>query len=448
MFMHNTEITTDSESNRERLEKVLANIERQMDSGSDKESWSWSTKKYIHEATDVSIPKPITRDEFDKKIEGAEVVLVEDFHSSSDSKGCLIDICDRVQPDVIALECLPSRYDTALAMPEAKLAELVKRFGFDYEVFKPVFDYARENAIEVRGIDSEGSESARDVHAAKILSGTAGKVVAFIGGKHMYWGHLPNKIKNKKVVTVRNDPEHVNDSFVKFDESELGVACTTNVAKSLSWTWQHEDEEYADSYKEVVLEAITEFFGIDDKIYDPEDGGAVSDWGRLSEKIGLKSKVPYLNGTEDAAKEMIFYQRARGNAVLADGSIVAKTFEPNAFAESVGMAISNIEGGCKPNYAERFAFAALKFAAGYLASKVINHRRKLPEVEGQWFSDIYDAAKVRGYELGEQLWQELMDDEISVDFVRREIFEKDLSRVGAAAETYRRLCDGELKKAA
>jgi len=450
-------------------------------------------REYLSKASVKNPYYPVSSQEFQKGVRESDILFVEDYHPSKESKDILLDVLNmnRDENVVLAME-----FDRALegflgkyldgVISESDFSKVFeKRFGFKYELYRPIFDFVKDNNIPVIGFDKKTlSVTGRDSHAAKVIakfvdehysSNIPIKVIGFVGGMHLHKDHLPNEINQKlserglvgDVVTVRNDAKRFhkgNDEQKYFaeDESEFLVRCSDKVTQDLSYMFYGKGF-YVDGeqYQELMINALVDMFGFDDRIIVGDEKEVLSERGRILGNSELyRANVfetedefnEFLEKIENKYERLSFEERlSRGkNAVLLDGKIVVNTFEPIEFSEALGLAIQNMYSkGKGNNYSERWYYSTLESACGYVASKVFNSRRKPVQEENVVLSideakrtreGMYRSARDAGQILGETLFNALLRDEISIDYIREELFEIDFRKVGSAANAYKKLC--------
>lgn len=172
--------------------------------------------------------------ELKRAIRRAEVVLGADFHAFSQSQRIHLRLMRDligVREMVLVLEAVPARFQSAINrflagnLSESGFLKAVaweKNWGFPWENYRPLFDFARENGVPVFGLDQGGvgrnSLARRDRLSAKQVIGLVEKfpkalVYVIVGDLHLANAHLPYEMKaikpQLKVVKVLQNSEHL-----------------------------------------------------------------------------------------------------------------------------------------------------------------------------------------------------------------------------------------------
>lgn len=183
-------------------------------------------------------------------IRDSEVVLGGDFHPYAQAQRAHLRILRAIPKDkkiTIALECLSYSSNASIKryltqkIDEKKFLKLVKwekNWGFPWENYKPLFDFAQKNAVEIVGLSPDLSKPTnlkkRDQFAAEVIQKQLVKnknsiIYAVIGDLHIVRSHLPRLIlkshsKNTKILSVFFNPEKVYfDLAKKKQESQAEV---------------------------------------------------------------------------------------------------------------------------------------------------------------------------------------------------------------------------------
>jgi len=169
-----------------------------------------------------------------------QVIFFGDYHTLSQAQRTVIRILRdsirvlhrKKRKVILALEMLtPDHNDWVKKFLRGKITEkeflqrigFQENWGFPWENYRDLFEFARENGVEIRGINHPGSQNrpslkARDQFAAKILSEITAsdpKAIVFvlIGDLHLAEKHLPlelnralkkKKAKRKTVIIHQN----------------------------------------------------------------------------------------------------------------------------------------------------------------------------------------------------------------------------------------------------
>ena len=147
-----------------------------------------------------------------------EVVYCGDYHTYSQAQATLVRVLQTLvhagREVVLGVECILSDYQTNLdfymagEISESKFLRLIDwkmTWGFSWENYRPIFEWARENSLSMVGLNGpgmalRGSLKRRDLHASKIIAATMQShpkriMVVQQGDLHLAPSHLPNKVK-------------------------------------------------------------------------------------------------------------------------------------------------------------------------------------------------------------------------------------------------------------
>lgn len=165
----------------------------------------------------------ITPSTFVHAVSRGSAAIVGDYHTLPQAQRTLVRLAQSLHPKlktdgrrlVIALELLPSDLERVVKkyfdgeMNESRFLQLIqyaKRWGFPWENYRPIFQWARENGAEVIGLNTPGGElgvtlQKRDAWAAKrisvAMSDASVFVLALIGDLHLGSSHLPRALREE-----------------------------------------------------------------------------------------------------------------------------------------------------------------------------------------------------------------------------------------------------------
>ena len=177
-----------------------------------------------------------TKQELVEQILASDIVYLGDYHTLRQSQKTLIRILEAIHSDnkasrpiIIALEMIQSKYQNILdkyldnkinETAFLKAIDYAKTWGFDWNHYKVILDYAKEHHIPVVALNSESSLSAkgekasslsrRDVLAAKIIAATRIKnhnavIITLFGDLHISENHLPAQVD--KILSSTPSPQ-------------------------------------------------------------------------------------------------------------------------------------------------------------------------------------------------------------------------------------------------
>ncbi|MFM8315343.1 MAG: ChaN family lipoprotein [Deltaproteobacteria bacterium] len=154
----------------------------------------------------------------------SDVIFFGDYHTLSQAQRTVIRILrDSIRVlkrnkkrVVLALEMLTPQHDAFVKkFLQGKISERVflesigfeENWGFPWDHYKPLFEFAREHGVEVRGINHPKSSKKmslklRDQFSAKVLSDISvsdpnTSIFVLIGDLHLAGKHLPHEFKTK-----------------------------------------------------------------------------------------------------------------------------------------------------------------------------------------------------------------------------------------------------------
>lgn len=172
----------------------------------------------------------------------SDVIFCGDFHTLSQAQRTVLRLLRdsirllkrKKRRVILALEMLTPRHDAFVKkflqgkISESQFLELIgfeENWGFPWEHYKPLFDFAKEHQIEIKGINNptvskNNSLKQRDQFAAKVIAELSEKdpkacLFVLIGDLHLAQKHLPTEIKvrlkrkniSKKLLTIHQNLE-------------------------------------------------------------------------------------------------------------------------------------------------------------------------------------------------------------------------------------------------
>ncbi len=356
---------------------------------------------------------------FSEELACRNIVLGGDFHAYSQSQRLHLRILRQLaRPVVLGLECIESKdqkiIDQYMAGKLSEDAFLVKtkwqkRWGFPWENYKPLFDWAKENQIKVVALNKHENKKTgaglkrRDQHAAvqilKIRKAFPEHLIYVIfGDLHLAQSHLPAALKKvfgfdpKPIVLLQNSEELYFRSVKENRSSRVEwLASTKNRFCQLSsppWVkWQSylmfleqnydrgldESDEGFDLTDQVS--SLVSFLAKELEIKVSVDDVAVYSSEQISFEKSLQAKLtgPHKKLAERLIREdRSFYIPDHGLMYLSRLSI-------NHAATLAGYFIHSKLSRASRVYWEQpedFKRAVWSEAVGFFFSKLINHSRK------------------------------------------------------------------------
>lgn len=211
-----------------------------------------------------------------KAIRRAQIVLLADFHSSGQSQKSQLRLLKRFsQEAILAVECVPPKYQKYLDLylnHTISDKEFLKKirwqevWGFPWENYRPIFEWAREHKVPIWGIGKSEELSFSDedhgcfsliktiIHSGRnplgpflFEKGNEKKLFVIYGELHLSKHHLYGLLKSdpvtKKYNTIRvlQNIDHVyfsrtlrrrNSEIVQFDDATYSLQ---NVPPWIKW---------------------------------------------------------------------------------------------------------------------------------------------------------------------------------------------------------------------
>lgn len=195
----------------------------------------------------------------------SDIVYCGDFHSFRQSQKTLIRILRTTipkrkgRPICIALECIPSKYQSELELflgGEISLSLLRENISFEqnwafpWEHYAPLLSFAKENQLFLLALNSDKNAESlslfeRDLYSARIisqhvLSQPDQLVVALYGDLHVARKHLPkatNEILRSNGIKPRVNIIFQNEPSVYWKLAESQLVHKVEVVKLRSNTW-------------------------------------------------------------------------------------------------------------------------------------------------------------------------------------------------------------------
>jgi Haem-binding uptake, Tiki superfamily, ChaN len=366
-----------------------------------------------------------TFDELLDAVSRSDIVYVGDYHTLAQAQRTVVRILRRLPTDVkptLAVEMVQGRFQRVLnaylqdTIDETTFLKRIKHddggvFGA-WQHFKPIFDYARDNALSMVGIDllrghSRTSLKQRDTYAAKIIAKAyaerdAGPVIVQVGELHVAKAHLPAAVDREikrlkrepaKTLIVHQNAEEIywqleskglehETEVVKVRAGELCVITTPPIVCQQSYlNWLDRDDDVLDdeapekSFKTFV-EILARVLGIP--------------VGRKLDEVVVSSVVDVhfletvrergnFNRTElKEIKRQIL--RSESYFIPKANMVYLGQLSINHAAEEASHFLRHLSGGdIEPRYlVDAFYYRVLNEAIGFLGSKLINHKRKCP----------------------------------------------------------------------
>jgi len=368
-----------------------------------------------------------------------QVIFLGDYHTLSQAQRTVIRLMrDSVRvlkrnkrPMILALEMLTPDHDAWVQrFLYGKLSErdFLKRIGFEenwgfpWEHYKALFEFARDHQIEIKGINHPGtpdrpSLKKRDQFSAKIIADMTLKdpnaiIFVLIGDLHLAEKHLPlefNQVLKKKKERRRSVIVHQNleklywrlveqglESFVDVVRIRKNNFCVMNtppwvkLKSHLNWTeliaetggiqplqsaaQAFEEMDYSDEVQDLI-QIIGKFLGMNLPKLDNFQICGPLDWELLKRDSSLRTvRERFINALNYKyvkvfkshfvpGKNLIFLNSMSLNHVAAQSSIYLQS------------QLSGFSGTFENPNSDFYRFVWIE-ALGFLGAKIINPKRK------------------------------------------------------------------------
>lgn len=353
----------------------------------------------------------------------AQIVLMGDYHTFAQSQKAALRLLGEVRelglPLVLGLEMIPSSRQFVLDAYLAgkidekeflKKTDYQARWGFPWENFRPLLDFAKAAGISVVALNSEHENLLkRDAHAAALIAAVTARrpdarVFVLYGDLHLARGHIPRFLArelrarrvNRRVLTVFQNSETLYwrlaarrmEDTVEVLRLGDGRYCIMNAAP-----W-------------VKLQSYLQWSEAG-ALLDPDDAAGGLDLqdhasrclGNLTEALGLElppgtdfsvrtvSDLGFLSASGPLSRLARKELRAVRHHVLGSRTIFVPgnnviylpSTSVNSFCEGVARFAHGAISGARGLYSspsKDFFAATLSSALAYFGSKVLNHKRK------------------------------------------------------------------------
>lgn len=248
---------------------------------------SLELKQYFHQYQKefAGFSQLSTKRELLLQVLKSDVIFCGDYHTLSQAQRTVIRLLRdsirvfkrKKRRVVLALEMLTPQHDALVKkFLQGKISEenfldaigFEVNWGFPWEHYKPLFDFAREHKLEIRGINHKASRKKvslkeRDEFSARVICETLLKdpkvcVFVLIGDLHLAKKHLPLELdkalkakkRTRKKIIIHQNLEKIYwqlveqgiESFVDVVQLEPSVFCVMNtppwvkLKSHLNWT--------------------------------------------------------------------------------------------------------------------------------------------------------------------------------------------------------------------
>jgi hypothetical protein len=350
----------------------------------------------------------------------ADIIFGADFHPFAQSQRTHLRILRELnknqRPLILALEAIDSHHNNIVSdylkgriddKTFLKKIDYFESWGFPWENYKVLFEFARSNNISIYGINRiklDGKKddlNLRDAHAAKEISSLRQKnpealIYVLYGDLHLASNHLPKLTKkflgNKdetQFLTVFQNSESLYWRLAKKKlEERVDVLklrgdayCVVNSPPWLKWQAyldfleKTEDrEEVSNDYTDHIVQFLKLIQGVWGTSVSTSDFHIYSD-GDIRFAQALSKKIK----TKDFAKVMGLVRQEKSFFISIPSLFYLHTFDVNHVATLAGQYIHGKlrrESGLHYNFPQDFVSQVWIEAVGFFASKIVNSRRK------------------------------------------------------------------------
>lgn len=200
-----------------------------------------------------------------KRVNNSDVIFLSDFHALKQSQKTHLRILKRVslnRPVILAVECVEAAHQKEIdsfLKGQIEEGEFLKRihwnenWGFPWENYKPLFDWAKQKNIPVVGLNTSEKNprmKSRDVFAAKKVMDLQkatpdARIFVICGDLHLASSHLPKLVqtKGKKNIRILQNSERIyfqilkraNDREIEVVRLDRDSYCILNVPPWVKW---------------------------------------------------------------------------------------------------------------------------------------------------------------------------------------------------------------------
>lgn len=411
-----------------------------------------------------------------QKIRACNIVYCGDYHSLRQAQMTNLELLREIVKSrqvILATELVYSEEQDTLnryllgEMDDDKFLRMIhfeRTFGFDWQNYKPIFDFARQEHLPVLAIDFKNDKHdiglySRDRAMAKMVAKAHRDqpdrlIWVMIGDLHLAQTHLPGfvekelgKTSERKILILHQNNENIfwkvawrglrgNMDIIKMNHQ---VYCILNTAPWIklhsffSWLESSDNDSTQDEFL-LLITSLCEFLKIhhdpllDFVVYTARDSSFFHEFEPGSRiyrycKRRFKKGQPFLI----PSKKMIYLPYSNLDLM----------------AEMASRYIHAICSGYRPRlgkWREEFFRRVWHFGIGFLGSKILNHHRGIVPVNPEELgSAIYRSSVCKhfGALLGERVYEEMLAERIQVKEVRQ-FFLDPFSVPGSAEKMYSR----------
>ncbi len=369
----------------------------------------------------------------------ADIIYNGDYHTMAQAQRIplriLRSLIDHRPRITLALETIRIEHQSILdrfmadSLSEREFLEAIdysRTWGFPWQNYRDLFTFAKDNAIRVIGINSEGHRGRgalrrRDREAARVIAGEFTKdperlVYVFDGDLHIAPSHLPREVNeilalqhlHPKTVMIYQNNENIywelarqgleqETDVVLLDDDKFCVISTPPIIKFQSYlNWIENTKELAspypkswgpewtgncDLYSQILelVRVISDFLsirvdGLDTfTVYSPADLDFLD---HLRDQYGLTLSEIRTIAEHIGNNESYFIEKA--NIIY-----IANLSVNHAAEEATHFIHKTCAGARRENLSrvEDFYCRVMREALGFFGSKIVNHKRQAPTLD-------------------------------------------------------------------
>ncbi|NBX76586.1 MAG: hypothetical protein EBQ92_08530 [Proteobacteria bacterium] len=424
----------------------------------------------------------------------SQIILCGDYHSSSQAQRTVLRILREILHSIkkekktlyLGLEILRAQDNIRAQqiknseISEAQFLDAISfhRWGFNWENYAPLFDFARQWKLSLFGLspDRMGSLESRDAFAARVISNWAQQdpnavIFCLMGDLHLAQNHLPQEIKSelknkrvsKRVLTIHQNYDDLYWKLVEKKRESQGevvelskdVFCILNTAPWIKLQSHLSSVEEVSGVEESyepsdtalqLIEGIAYFLGIKKKEIGNGADIDIRESQDSRSTFSYSEKVFYLGSPNlnHLAKLSSQYLHSKLSGFSGDFEDPQRDFYPWVWAETLGYLgskIINPKRKCQGiNDFKSASDPAMKTAYRHLKKEFLVSKTGVKPSSSFWpkkkytVDEVMQSQKVAlllGKLLGQAMFELILKNKISLSFLR-ELFK---TSFGAEAES-------------
>jgi len=428
-----------------------------------------------------SYKKIICKNSILDEVRGSQIILCGDYHSSSQAQRTVLRILREILHSIkkerktlyLGLEILRAQDNiraqqiTHSEISEDQFLDAISfhRWGFSWENYAPLFEFARQWKVPLFGLspDRMGSLESRDAFAARVVSNWAEQdpnaiIFCLMGDLHLAKNHLPREIRmvlkarnlSKRVLTIHQNHDDLYWKLVQQKrenktavvELDKDIFCILNTAPWVKLQSHlsslEENPEVDDAYEpsDMVLqlaEGIAYFLGIRKKQIGNGSDIDIRESQNSRSYFSYSEKVFYVGSANlnHLAKLSSQYLHSKLSGFRGAFEDPQQDFYPWVWAETLGYLGSKI---INPNRKcqgiidfKSASDPAMKTAYRHIKREFLVSKKRGGKSSSFWPKKNYTADEVMesqqvalllGKLLGQAMFELILKNKISISFLR------------------------------